>query len=264
MHPIPLVIVAFGTTAKALASYEHLSTRIKECFPDHEIYWTYSSRIITDRASSHPQNPSSSPSKILESLYQQHHSWAVVQSLHLIGGHEFVRLVEETKQSPLRTSIGLPLLSAPEDYLALCNSLSPLIHAHPDQAILLIGHGTDHPAWCAYPALQYFMRRQFGPRIFVGMIEQGFPSCTEVIADIAHAGYKNVCIIPLLLVAGMHFHRDLAGDHGNSWMTLLTQEDINVEIIQEGIGILPAISEIFCRHIDEALAIIPDNKEALS
>ncbi len=261
MHPIPLVIVAFGTTAKALASYEHLDTRFKNRFPGHEIFWAYSSRLVKDRGAGQPQKTIFSPHEILETLYRRHYSWAVVQSLHLLGGHEFSRLVEETKQTPLRTSIGLPLLSAPEDYLALCAGLSPLINTHPDQAILLVGHGTDHPAWCAYPALQYFMRRQFGPRIFVGVIEEGCPSSTEVIAEITAAGYKKVCILPLLLVAGMHFHRDLAGDHRNSWMSLLAQADISVEIIEQGIGMLPAISEMFCQHIEEALAIIPESKE---
>ena len=260
MRPIPLVIVAFGTTAKALASYEHLDTQIKNRFPDHEVFWAYSSRMVRNRGAGQPQNTISSPHEILETLYRRHYSWAVVQSLHLIGGHEFTRLVEETRQSPLRTSIGLPLLTSPQDYLSLCASLSPLINTHPDQAILLVGHGTDHPAWCAYPALQYFMRRQFGPRIFVGVIEEGCPSNVEVIADITAASYKKVCIIPLLLVAGMHFHRDLAGNHSDSWMSLLSAADISVKIIQQGMGMLPAISEVFCRHIEEALAIIPENK----
>jgi sirohydrochlorin cobaltochelatase len=261
MRPIPLVIVAFGTSTKALASYEHLDSHIRNRFPGHEIFWAYSSRMVKDKGADQPHNTILHPHEILATLYRQHHSWAVVQSLHLLGGHEFIRLVEETKQSPLRTSIGLPLLTSPEDYLALCASLSPLITTHPDQAILLVGHGTDHPAWCAYPALQYFMRRQFGPRIFVGVIEKGYPSSTEVIADITDSGYKKVCIIPLLLVAGMHFHRDLAGDHSDSWLNLLSAADIGVEIIQQGIGMLPAISEMFCQHIKEALEIIPERKE---
>lgn len=261
MRPIPLVIVAFGTSAKSLASYEHLDCHIRNRFPGHEIFWAYSSRMVKDKGADQPQKTISSPHEILETLYRQHYSWAVVQSLHLLGGHEFIRLVEEAKECPIRTSIGLPLLTSPEDYLALGTSLSPLITTHPDQAILLVGHGTDHPAWCAYPALQYFMRRQFGSRIFVGMIEKGSPSSAEVIADITDAGYKKVCIIPLLLVAGMHFHRDLAGSRRNSWTSLLSAADIDVEIIQQGIGMLPAISEMFCQHIEEALAIIPESKE---
>jgi sirohydrochlorin cobaltochelatase len=181
-----------------------------------------------------------------------------VQSLHLLAGHEFIRLVEETQKSPIRTSIGLPLLTSPDDYQALCASLAPLINAHPDQAILLVGHGTDHPAWCAYPALQYFMRRHFGPRVFVGVLEECLPSSKEVIANLRAAGHKKVCIIPLLLVAGMHFHRDLVGESKDSWLNLLAQANISVKIVEQGIGMVPAIGDMFCQHIEDALRIIPD------
>ncbi|MDD3815474.1 MAG: sirohydrochlorin cobaltochelatase [Desulfocapsaceae bacterium] len=261
MRPTPIVIAAFGTTAKARAGYDLLDARIRDRFPDHEIFWAWSSRMIKEKVTDQQQDTISSPHEILEILSRRHYPWAVVQSLHLLGGHEFIRLVEETGKSPIRTSIGLPLLSSPADYRALCTSLAPLINAHPDQAVLLIGHGTDHPAWCAYPALQYFMRRQFGPRLFVGVIEECVPSSSEVIADLTATGFKEVCIIPLLLVAGMHFYRDLAGKNKDSWMSLLNRAEIKVEIIEQGIGTLPAISEMFCRHIDDALTIIPEGNE---
>ncbi len=256
--PVPIVIAAFGTNAKARDTYEHLGARIRTHFPGHEVICAFSSRIIKENRGGE-QEPASSPQEILETLYRQNHPWAVVQSLHLIGGHEFTRLVEVADKSPIRTSIGLPLLSSPADFTALCSGLAPLINARPHQAVLLAGHGTDHPAWYAYPALQYFLRRHFGPRVFIGVIEEGCPSRSEVIADIRSAGYKEVRIIPLLLVAGMHFHRDLAADNGDSWLNQLAMADIQVEIIEQGIGMLPAVSELFCRHIEEALTTIPDN-----
>lgn len=260
MRPIPIVIAAFGTSTKARASYSHLDAQFRDRFPGHEIIWAWSSRMIKDMGSGQAQNSVSSPHEVLTALAQQDHAWAVVQSLHLLAGHEFIRLVEETKESPIRTSIGLPLLTSPDDYQALCTSLAPLINGHPDQAILLVGHGTDHPAWSAYPALQYFMRQHFGSRVFVGVVEECLPSSKEVIADLRAAGHKKVCVIPLLLVAGMHFHRDLAGEGKDSWLSLLSQADISVEIIEQGIGMVPAIAEMFCRHIEDALRIIPDTK----
>ncbi len=257
MNPVPIILAAFGTAAKTRASYEFLGSHIQRRFPEHAIFWAWSSRIIKDKTDEHVAESISNPREVLEELHRRHYPWAVAQSLYLIGGHEFIRLVEDSRQSPIRTSIGLPLISSPADYLALCASLAPLINSHPEQAILLIGHGTDHPAWCAYPALQYFLRHHFGPRIFVGVIE-GCPSGPEVIGDITGAGYDEVCVIPLLLVAGMHFQRDLAGDRDDSWMTLLSQAKIKAEILNQGIGVLPAVGDIFCRHIEDALAIIPE------
>lgn len=258
MRPTPIVIAAFGTTTKAVTSYDYLDSRIKAYFPAHDIFWAYSSRMVKDKLGSQLPEVGNIP-EVLDQLYRRHYAWAVVQSLHLLGGHEFSRLIEETAKSPIRTSIGLPLLSSPEDFRTLCTIMAPLINAHPDHGILFIGHGTDHPAWCTYPALQHFMRRQFGPRIFVGVIE-GYPPNAEVIADITASGYKKVCIIPLLLVAGMHFYRDLTGDRTDSWSSLLAQADIDVDIIEQGLVTMPALSTMVCHHIKEALTIIPDQQ----
>jgi sirohydrochlorin cobaltochelatase len=259
MHPIPIVIVAFGTATKAKASYDFLDSRIRGNFSDHDILWAWSSRIVNDATNGEANSRIDSPHVVLHSLHQQRHPWAVVQSLHLLGGHEFMRLVADAAQQPIRTSIGLPLLFSPQDYQELCTALAPLITARPDQAILVVGHGTDHPAWCAYPALQYFLRQRFGPRIFVGVIEEGCPTPHEVITEMTNSGYTRACIIPLLLVAGMHFHRDLTGENHHSWLSRLTRANISVETIEHGIGVLPAISDMFCRHIEEALAVIPEN-----
>ena len=106
MHPIPLVIVAFGTTAKALASYEHLDTRFKNRFPGHEIFWAYSSRLVKDRGAGQPQKTIFSPHEILETLYRRHYSWAVVQSLHLLGGHEFSRANDRAPSPALDWIVG--------------------------------------------------------------------------------------------------------------------------------------------------------------
>jgi sirohydrochlorin cobaltochelatase len=264
MPPPPLIIVAFGTSTKARASYDLLESRIRKRFPAHDLFWAWSSRILNTTSDREKQPYPDNLPDTLRSLHQQQHPWAVVQSLHLLGGHEFMRMVAETIPQPIRTSIGLPLLTTPQDYQELCAALAPLISSRPDQAILVIGHGTDHPLWCAYPALQYFLRHRFGPRIFVGIIENGYPESSAVIAEMTEAGYTRACIIPLLLVAGMHFQRDLAGNHHNSWASLLARAHISVDHIEHGLGAIPAISDLFCRHIAEALAVIPDNVTNLS
>lgn len=258
MPPIPLILAAFGTATKAQASYAHLDHQVRSHFPGHEIFWAWSSRMIANKLGSKHNTPAANPNDILMQLHQRGEPWAVVQSLHMLGGYEFDRLVTETSRCPIRTSIGLPLLSSPLDYEEVCRALAPRIHAHPDQAILLIGHGTDHPAWCAYPAMENILRRHFGPRIFVSTIE-GAPNRHDVIAQIKAGGGRQVCLIPLLLVAGMHFQRDLTGNHKDTWITHLQQAGIDVNIIDEGLISLPAIEAIFCRHIEDALMTIPEN-----
>ena len=253
---IPIVMAAFGTTSRAEATYRIIDAHIRKAFPGHEVHWAYSSRMVKGLVQRKQDKTIKHPHEILRELHARGHGWAVVQSIHLIGGHEFVRLLEEIRHEEIRTSVGLPLLTIPADLLRVGRCLEPIIRAHPEKAILLLGHGTDHPAWTAYPALQQTLRRIFGHRVFVGAVEQ-FPPSTGLIEEIAAAGFKEVLVIPLLLVAGMHYHQDLMSEENDSWGSRLRQAGISAAIIPEGIGGMAGISDIFCDHIREALDVIP-------
>ena len=253
---IPIVMAAFGTTSRAEATYRIIDAHIRKAFPGHEVHWAYSSRMIKGLIQRKQEKSIDHPHEILRELHARGHRWAVVQSVHLIGGHEFVRLLEEIRHEEMRTSVGLPLLTTPADLIRVGHCLEPIVLAHPEKAILLLGHGTDHPAWTTYPALQQTLGRVFGDRIFVGAVEQ-FPPSEGLIKEIAAAGFKEVLVIPFLLVAGMHYHQDLMSEENDSWGSRLREAGISVTTIPEGIGNLAGISEIFCDHIREALDVIP-------
>jgi len=252
---IPIVLTAFGTTTKAFKNYALIEKILRKNFPGHEIHWAYSSRIVRERMAKRSTAELKHPHQVLENLRAKGHQWAVVQSMHLICGHEFYRLVEEVKQSPIRTSIGLPLLSSTEDYEAVVKGLGSRFHDPENHAVVLIGHGTDHPIWSSYMALNHMFCERFGPNIYVGVIE-GHPSRDKIVNDVTMSGLKRVHLIPFMLVAGTHFKEDLAGDD-DSWKTAFEQKQISVSIKPEGIGSIPEIHHIFCRHIREACAVIP-------
>jgi sirohydrochlorin cobaltochelatase len=60
----------------------------------------------------------------------------------------------------------------------------------------------------------------------------------------------------LMLVAGVHFAQDLAGGD-DSWKAAFMAANIQVELEEKGLGLNPQIVEIFCRHIEAALDVIP-------
>lgn len=253
---IPIVMAAFGTTSKAESTYKIIDSRIKQTFPEHEVHWAYSSRAIKGLMRNKKAKVIKHPHEILQQLQADGHTWAVVQSVHLTCGHEFYRLLEEIESVQIRSSVGMPLLTTPSDHFQTATCLAPLIQAHPNKAILLMGHGTDHPSWTAYPAFQQTLRQMFGNRIFVGAVEH-YPQSEWLIAQISDAGFNHVFLIPFLLVAGMHYQNDLMGDAPKSWLSQLESAGITVEAVAEGIGSLPCIGDIFCNHIKEALDVIP-------
>jgi sirohydrochlorin cobaltochelatase len=250
----PIIIAAFGTTTRAMETYSFMDEVFRKHFPGHEILWAYSSRMVNDRIKMRQGIDLKYPHQVLEDLKENGYSWAVVQSLHLICGYEFYRLIDEVKQSPVRTSIGLPLLSGTEDYEAVVQGLGSAFPDYSDEAVVLVGHGTNHPAWASYLALHHMFCGKFGSRIFMGVVE-GYPSKEKVVKTVIQAGFKKVRLIPFLLVAGRHFQEDFAGD-SNSWKTAFEEKRISVSVETKALGFYTEIIEIFCRHIKDALDVI--------
>ncbi|MBW1706029.1 MAG: sirohydrochlorin cobaltochelatase [Deltaproteobacteria bacterium] len=252
---IPIVITAFGTTTRALETYSFMNESISELFFDHEIMWAYSSRMVKDWIKERRNIELKHPHQILAELKERGHQWAVVQSLHLLAGHEFYRLIEEVNQDPVRTSVGLPLLSDPEDYNALVQELGNGFADLEKEAVILVGHGTDHPIWSSYVALQHMFCEMFGPNIYMGVVE-GYPPRDKIVESVMKSGIKRVRLVPFMLVAGTHFQEDLTGEK-DSWKIAFEEKGISVSIETKGLGYNQGIVDIFCKHIQDALGMIP-------
>lgn len=251
-----LVLVAFGTTTTARQSYAAFEGRLRQVFPEHEVYWAYSSRQVRHFARQRHGRDHQGPTEVLRRLRGQGYEWAVVQSLHLLAGHEFYRLVAEVQQVPIRTAIGLPLLYAPEDYqrvaALLARAWQDLGH---DEAIVFVGHGTDHASWATYLALQHFLGELVDRPVFVGVLE-GYPEREETVAAVVASGARRVRLIPLMLVAGVHVQEDLAGPE-DSWQADLKAAGLEVTLEAQGLLELPGVIDLFQEHLAQALEAIP-------
>ncbi len=275
----PIVLTAFGTTTKAFDTYTVMEKTIIKKFSGHKIIWAYSSRMVKNDLFKKGIADLKHPGEVLEELAAQGYKWAVIQSMHLICGHEFYRLIEEVRQINIRTSIGLPLLTSYKDYQEVISCLADTIHPADQQyahvssvqsadqfvvkyddqsdgnyAVVFIGHGTDHPAWSSYPALSYMLHEKFGSNVHMGVVE-GYPQRDEIIDKIIKSEVKKVLLIPFMLVAGRHLVDDIAGDD-DSWKTAFEKQGITVSVRPSGLGMIPGIQEIFCRHIIDACDMI--------
>ena len=251
----PIVLTAFGTTSRALETYSFINDKCTIHFPGHEILWAYSSRMVKDWIKKKRNIDLKHPHQIIAELNGLGYPWAVVQSLHLFCGHEFYRLTEEVRQSSVRTSIGLPVLTGLEDYEVVVEGLGSDFFNLKETAIILIGHGTDHPVWSSYLALEAMFRSKYGDNIFMGVVE-GEPSKEKIVKAVKKEGFEKVHLIPFMLVSGVHFEEDLAGDE-DSWKKAFESENISVSIKKTSLGFHPCIIDILCKHISEALDVIP-------
>lgn len=251
----PLILTAFGTTSSAQATYVKIENEIQKLLPTLQIYWSFSSRIVTAQLKKEQNITIKTIPDLLNECKEHGQSKALVQSLHLFPGHEFHKLCHQVSQSTMSCGIGNPLLTLPQDYLQLTQLIAPIIHSMSDQtAILVMGHGTDHPSWTSYYALQEHLHNFFGDHVFVGVVEK-YPNCDHLIKNIVEKGFKHVYMIPLFLVAGLHYSRDMIGA-ALSWKTRLEEHGIIVDSYSHGIGMLPGIESLICEHIHTAAKTI--------
>ncbi len=251
----PIVVVAFGTTTRAMAVYEKIDERLKVRFPSHEIHWAYNSRIVVHRLKKRNiELPT--PRLVLEKLASQGCDWAAVQSFNMICGHEFHRLRREVSLGPVRVSVGHSLLCGPEDFEATANALSCFFEQDPEEAVVLVGHGTDHCCWSVYLAFEHYLQSRYGKRALVGMVDGDLLSKEIVAEKVRASGFGRARLVPFMIVAGVHFREDLAGEE-DSWKTAFEKHNVETVLEAEGLGARPEIVEIFGNHIQSALDVIP-------
>jgi len=66
-----------------------------------------------------------------------------------------------------------------------------------------------------------------------------------------------------MIVAGTHMKEDIAGSE-DSWKEAFERENIQVILEEKGLGFNPCIINIFCRHIQNALDVIPVQSEPVN
>ena len=247
-----ILVVSFGTSYHETRkkTIEACENKIKESFEGYDFYRAFTSGMIINKLRKRDNMEIYNPSEILEQLYQYGYEEVVVQSLHIICGDEYNKLkdmVTEYEDKFEKISLGRPLLTYIDDYReTVLGVKQDLDKMDIDEAIVFMGHGTEHESHSAYPAIEY-MFRDYGINAFVGTVE-GYPELEQVIKKLKDKNIKTVDLLPFMLVAGDHAINDMASDEEDSWKTILEKEGFNVKVHLKGLGENPYIQEKFKNH----------------
>ena len=247
-----VLVVSFGTSYHETRrkTIDVCENKIKESFKGYDFYRAFTSGVIINKLRKRDKMEIYNPSEVLEQLYKNGYEEVIVQSLHIICGEEYNKLkymVEEYKDKFKRISLGRPLLTYIYDYRETVQAVKQdLEEMDIDEAIVFMGHGTEHESHSAYPAIEY-MFRDYGMNVYVGTVE-GYPELEQVIKKLKEKNVKTVDLMPFMLVAGDHAINDMASDEEDSWKTILEQEGFNVKVHLKGLGENPYIQEKFKNH----------------
>lgn len=272
MPPITpaILLAAFGSLEpSALTTYEALLERYRRAFPGSEVRLTFTSGLMRRKLAERQSLSFPSPLAALAELHDLGHRSAVVQSLQIVPGEEFHSLASlfsglrsvRGRFAFERLEIGLPLLASLEDCEKVSAALAPALSrataaasrdqwASEEEAVVLVGHGTGHPADSLYSLMAQVLQKDHRS-VFLGTIE-GFQGAHELAVRLKASGANRVQLWPFLLVAGGHAAHDIAGDDPASWKSILEREGFEVQVHLQGLAENEEIVAIFLEHTRRA------------
>lgn len=255
-----ILLVTFGTSVpNAQAAFVTIERRVKAVFPDAEIRWAYTSKIIRKKLAK-SGTVIDSPETALAKLMDDGYTKVVVQSLHMIPGAEFHALSANTNLFGQMSGgfdqvlVSNPLLVSDEVMekviKAIAGKVVP-IERTPDEAVILMGHGTHHPSDAIYSALMYKMQK-VDANLYIGTIA-GSPTFGEVKDMLVQKGIKKAYLIPFMTVAGDHAMKDMAGDEPNSWKSQLARERIESVPVFKGLAEFDFLVDFWIDNLSMAM-----------
>ncbi|HQI90874.1 MAG TPA: sirohydrochlorin cobaltochelatase [Methanotrichaceae archaeon] len=271
-----ILLVVFGTSyPEAQAAYKNVERVYQEQFPDAEIRIAFTSDYIRRKLLERDNISIDNPLTGLAHLNDEGYVNVVVQSLHVIPGEEFHDLANIVKSAKgihgkfgfKNLVLGTPLLMDLEDYHNASSALAGQFDQNttgnertpqssprdPEQmAVVLMGHGTEHPANSAYSQMAGILAKDH-KNVFLGTVE-GYPGYDDVLAGLKTSGVRKVRLMPLMIVAGDHALNDLAGSESESWKSMLETEGFETDVNLKGMGENDGIVEIFVKHTREAFS----------
>lgn len=276
-----LLVVSFGTSFNDSRAEDigGIETALQEAYPDWSVRRAFTSQIIINHIQARDGVKIDNVEQALQRAVENKVKRLVVQPTHLMHGAEYDELagtVEDYKDQFESVSIAEPLLGEVGSDASVINEdkehaakavLADALEGagyeslekakEENTAFVFLGHGTSHTAKVTYSQMQTQMKELGYENVWIGTVE-GEPEETaaeEVIEQIHEAGYHNVILRPLMVVAGDHANNDMASDEDDSWKSMCKQsgyfDNIRTQII--GLGRIKEIQEIYIKHVQEAM-----------
>ena len=255
-----LLAVSFGTSyedtlEKNIAAIER---DLAAAFPERTLRRSFTSGMILRRWKRERGVEIDDVPAALERLAGEGYADILIQPTHVMNGEEYHKLADQAEGFRSRfdkLTVGVPLLTAAEDYLDLGRALMEILPPKSEErAVLYMGHGSEHQANSAYALMEYAFHDLGRDDVIVGTVE-GYPNFDAAIRRLKERPQvKEVELRPLMTVAGDHAKNDLAGEEEDSWKNVLEGMGYRTSCVLTGLGEYPQIRAMFVEHARQAQA----------
>lgn len=247
-----ILVVSFGTTYEEtlMKNIGNLENKVAESFKEYDVFRAFTSSTVIKRL----KDKNILVDDLEEALWKavnQGYTDMVIFPTHIMNGFEYEKIVmqaESFKDKFESIKIGYALFNTIYDIEDAAERLVGEYPLKEDEAMIFVGHGTEHQANMVYSAMNYIFAHIGHPEFLVTTVE-GFPNYEDTFRDLKKLGKKSVKIAPLLLVAGDHANNDIAGDDDESLKMRLKALGYEVTPYVKGLGEYSSIVEMYINHL---------------
>ena len=276
-----LLVVSFGTSFNDSRAEDigGVEKALQEANPDWSVRRAFTAQIIINHVQARDDEAIDNMQQALDRAVANGVKNLVVQPTHLMHGAEYDEMTEAIdgyKDKFESVAIAEPMLGEVGDDATVINDDKKAVAqaitdeackvagfddmkaaADAGTAFVFMGHGTSHTANVTYDQMQAQMDDLGFTNAFIGTVE-GKPedtACDKVIEKVKEAGFKNVIIRPLMVVAGDHANNDMAGDDEDSWKSqfVASGDFDSVDCQIEGLGRIAAVEDLYVAHTKAAI-----------
>ncbi len=255
-----ILLAAFGTASvQGETTLRKFADNVREQFPNIPVRWAFTSSIMRQRLAHGSRKKSDSVGKALRKMAFERFNCVALQPLHVVPGIEYENVLQECSQAARHFRLlhtGTPLLSEGEDMKRLARALLESVpHDRAgNEAVLFVGHGSQHDSATRYAALAQAVQAQ-DPMAFVATMK-GEVQLEHIGELFQERGVKHVWLLPLLAVIGRHALEDLAGSDPDSWRSQLQKRGFACTPVLYGMVESQSLSAIWIEHLAQALSFI--------
>ena len=285
-----LLVVSFGTSFNdsRAEDIKGIEDALAEAYPDWSVRRAFTAQIIINHVEARDDEVIDNMQQALDRAVDNGVKNLVVQPTHLMHGAEYDEMVEAIdgyKDKFESVAIAEPMLGEVGDDATVINDDKKAVAqaitdeackeagfddmqaaADAGTAFVFMGHGTSHTANVTYDQMQTQMDDLGFTNAFIGTVE-GEPedtACEAVIEKVKEAGFKNVILRPLMVVAGDHANNDMAGDDEDSWKSQFeaSGDFDSVDCQIAGLGRIEAVEDLYVEHTKAAIDSLGASDEA--
>lgn len=267
-----IVVMSFGTTYtdSRKATIEKTVADIQAAHPDTKVVLAFTSHIIIERIQQKEGIKIPTPEEALTQLKADGYTRIALASLDVIPGMEYSydrAIFDIYKNQFKKMTLGTSLIywmgqeKQRDDVTDSLNAIKtefPKIGKH--DAILLMDHGTPHPANAYYSVMQARLNEMGMNNVFIYTVE-GWPNLETVIPQLKEKKITNVTLIPMMMVAGDHANNDMAGSDPDSHKSILEKDGFHVSAYIHGLGENENVRKLFVDRANEAWNALQNETE---